>query len=109
MPLETLIGNRDVFLVPALVAPFISADQQDGHSVRVECKENAPRITPELDAKLLHVGEFGILDRIDVRSAKLRSSFPQQGGMNEDFAPQRSLQTLKPFSKLGIELNIPLH
>jgi hypothetical protein len=47
MPLEALVGGRDVLLVPALITPLIDTDEPDCCPVRVEGEENPPRLTPE--------------------------------------------------------------
>jgi hypothetical protein len=107
MPPKPLVGDGKVLFVPTFVAPLVAADQQDCHPARIKSEEHSPGITPELHPQFLHIGEFGILQRINIRSAKPGSMLPQQVRMGGNLTPQVGILVSEPCREIVIKLYIP--
>ena len=49
MPCKSRVGDRNKRLVPAFVSAFVPADQKNRGALRIESKQDPPRIASNLD------------------------------------------------------------
>jgi len=77
MMFKTLIGNPDESPIePALLySSFVSSDQQDGASFRVEREGYSPHTITCIEAHFLHICVPGSLQCIDVGASELWAKY----------------------------------
>ena len=62
-----VISDGDVCGVPTIVSSFVTADQQDGRSTRIERVERAQWVSAMLGSEFSHVSVLGSVDATAVR------------------------------------------
>jgi len=109
MAIKSTIGNFDqVPIEPVLrYTRFISGYQKDCLPPDIEGECNSPRATIRVKSKLLHVRMLRSLQRVHLRTAKLRAEFRQQSSSRENKLLDRLREPLKFGLELGVELYCP--
>jgi hypothetical protein len=98
---ETPIGHCDKLFVEPFLTPagFVTGDEQDRFTLRIESEGGAPLAICRLEPQLLHIGVLRPFERICVWAAELRAIVGKQPSNGE----QRVLDTLVECEKLRLE------
>lgn len=88
-------------------ARFVACDQYDRVALGVESEGNAPFAIGGREAHLLHVGMFGAVERVHVRSTKLRAVLAKEFGDGQEFGLDGALKSGKLCLEGIMQLNVP--
>jgi hypothetical protein len=103
------IGPGNKFLIPAGIARFVTADQQNSGSPSIERVQNPIRSALMLTSQLFHVRVAGAGNRIGMRPFKVRTTLLQQSNSEVDAILLVLRQAIPPGAELIGVLNFPSH
>src|SRR5437867_1121195 len=103
------ICQRYVFFVPAVIASFVPAQQQDRHAARIENVEHPVGAPLVLDAQFAHPGMAGSVYFAVVRKRKMGAVlFEQQNGSLDRYAFGFG-KSVPPGFEFVRNLDVPCH
>ena len=94
---------------PLICASFVSSDQQDCPSTRIEGERDPPYAAIGVEPELLHIRVLRVTKRVHFRPAKLRTVLAQSVEPVEHGASNRCWEARKLSSEHGVELHLPRH
>jgi hypothetical protein len=89
-----------------LISSFIAADQQYRTTPRVKGKEDPIRSSRMPNPKLLHVGMTGKMNKISVRTGKIRANSLKQDHLGVNLDLFGLGQTISPRGKFFRKFNL---
>src|ERR1035438_1175844 len=111
MGLKARMGFGDELTVEALFAPtrFVSADQQDSSSHRVETEGYSPYAACGIEAQLFHIRVTRTVQRIGTRPAEQWPELLQQLGVGQQFVLHLFREGVKFRLELLVKEDCPCH
>src|SRR5271157_791177 len=109
MRIVDAIGDRDIFLIPAIISCFVSPNQEQRNSSRIKCIKYAIRPSLMLDPKLAHVRMLRCGDSRGVWERQRRAPFFEQSDSALDILSLRLIQRVPPLLELRTHFDFPCH
>jgi len=103
------VGNRNEHVVPAAIARFVSAHQQQRHTAWIKCVKHAKRSPAMLDSKLAHVPVARSDDTGAVWERQIRPESFEEADRRSNRLLLGRAQAFPPHTEFIGVLNAPKH
>jgi hypothetical protein len=103
------VGDREQFLVPAVVSGFISADQQNCTTPRIKRKKHSIRPACVLRPELFPIGMERGMNQVDVWPSKRRAAFREEPDIGINAMQLGFGLGVPPALEFGCEFERPFH